>query len=147
MGGGVETSLAWLGVSNGWSAKMEYLYVDLGTVANAFAITANGVPLVAAAHNYASYDTIHDHIIRVGLNYRSPARWWRSIEFGSLTLQKALATSRGFFIMQDAAVQIAAGSPRSLPLKSGLRFSLNVRRTRAGPGRQQAITPAPRSRV
>ena len=70
MGGGVETSLAWLGASDRWSAKMEYLYVDLGTVANAFVTPANGTPLVAAVHNYTSYDTIHDHIIRVGLNYR-----------------------------------------------------------------------------
>ena len=70
VGGGVETSLAWLGVSNRWSAKMEYLYVDLGTIANAFAIPAVGAPPIAAAHNYTSYDTIHDHIIRVGLNYR-----------------------------------------------------------------------------
>ena len=70
VGGGVETSLAWLGASDRWSAKMEYLYVDLGTVANAFVTPANGIPLVAAVHNYTSYDTIHDHIIRVGLNYR-----------------------------------------------------------------------------
>jgi hypothetical protein len=32
LGGGVETSLAWLGMSNRWSTKFEYLYVDLGSV-------------------------------------------------------------------------------------------------------------------
>jgi outer membrane immunogenic protein len=69
VGGGVETSLAWMGVpGNNWSFKLEYLYVDLGTVTNSFT-----VPLVATLTNsyaFTSSSHIRDHIIRVGLNYR-----------------------------------------------------------------------------
>jgi outer membrane immunogenic protein len=66
VGGGVETSLAWFGMSNGWSGKIEYLYVDLGSINNSFAI-----PLATGAgvYSYSSSSDINDHIIRVGLNY------------------------------------------------------------------------------
>jgi outer membrane immunogenic protein len=70
VGGGVETQLTWLGASNHWSAKMEYLYVDLGSIANTFNVpttVGNGV------HSYTSTSNIRDHIIRVGLNYRFDA--------------------------------------------------------------------------
>jgi outer membrane immunogenic protein len=65
IGGGVETCLGW-GVGNHWSAKLEYLYVNLGTVNNAFttAVTAAGT-----FSPYTSSNKIEDHIIRVGLNY------------------------------------------------------------------------------
>lgn len=68
IGGGVETSLSWLGMSNNWSTKLEYLYVDLGSVNNNFTIPG----AVGAGTNYvvSSSSSIHDHIIRVGLNYR-----------------------------------------------------------------------------
>jgi outer membrane immunogenic protein len=69
IGGGVETSLAWFGAStNNWSAKLEYLYVDLGTVNNSFTVPLTTTP--AAAYTFASSSHIHDHIIRVGVNYR-----------------------------------------------------------------------------
>ena len=68
LGGGVETSLAWLGTSNRWSAKLEYLYVDLGTVNNTFTVPVTAVP--GAAYTYNSSSHIQDHIVRVGLNYR-----------------------------------------------------------------------------
>ena len=69
IGGGVETSLAWFGAStNNWSAKLEYLYVDLGTVNNSFTVPLTTTP--AAFYTFASSSHIHDHIIRVGLNYR-----------------------------------------------------------------------------
>jgi outer membrane immunogenic protein len=66
VGGGVETSLAWFGMSNRWSGKIEYLYVDLGSINNSFAI-----PLTTGAgvYSYSSSSDINDHIIRVGLNY------------------------------------------------------------------------------
>jgi outer membrane immunogenic protein len=69
VGGGVETQLAWLGVSNRWSAKMEYLYVDLGSISNTFnvPVAPAGTP---AVHSYTSTSNIRDHVIRVGLNYR-----------------------------------------------------------------------------
>ena len=66
VGGGVETSLAFLGANN-WSAKMEYLYVDLGNRTDSFI-----VPVTAgtAAYTISSSTAIRDHIVRLGLNYR-----------------------------------------------------------------------------
>ena len=67
-GGGVETSLAWLGMSNHWSTELEYLYVDLGSVTNSF--TVPGVAVLGTNYTVSSSSSIHDHIIRVGVNYR-----------------------------------------------------------------------------
>jgi outer membrane immunogenic protein len=63
IGGGVETAL-W---HSGWSAKLEYLYVDLGTITNAYATPATnflGTGIVASSSR------VQDHIFRIGLNYR-----------------------------------------------------------------------------
>jgi len=68
VGTGVETSLAWFGASNRWSAKLEYLYVDLGSVSNSFTVPNTGVP--GSSYTISSSSDIHDHIIRAGLNYR-----------------------------------------------------------------------------
>jgi outer membrane immunogenic protein len=67
IGGGVETSLAWLGLSDHWSGKLEYLYVDLGSITNSFTIPVVGA---AGAHTYTSTSNLSDNIVRVGLNYR-----------------------------------------------------------------------------
>jgi outer membrane immunogenic protein len=56
VGGGVEGV-----ISGNWTAKLEYLYMDFGTVNNT--VTGLGVPLV----NTSSHIT--DNILRVGLNY------------------------------------------------------------------------------
>ena len=55
-------------VSGNWTAKIEYLYVDLGTVSGSFV-----TPLVApggafVTSRYSSHIT--DNILRVGLNYK-----------------------------------------------------------------------------
>jgi outer membrane immunogenic protein len=55
-GGGAETALA-----GGWSAKFEYLFVNLGSITDSFGL---GGFLDVANSN------IHDQIIRLGLNYR-----------------------------------------------------------------------------
>jgi outer membrane immunogenic protein len=68
VGGGVETSLAWFGLSNRWSGKVEYLYVDLGSISNGFAAPVVG-SATGAVHAFSSSSDINDHIIRVGLNY------------------------------------------------------------------------------
>jgi outer membrane immunogenic protein len=69
IGGGVETSLAWFGLpGNNWSAKLEYLYVDLGTVTNSFTVPLTAAP--AALYTFTGSSHIRDHIIRVGVNYR-----------------------------------------------------------------------------
>ena len=69
VGAGVETKLG-----GGWSAKLEYLYVDLGTVTDTLPIAIN--PAFGPAFNTggaASARTsshVTDNIIRVGVNYR-----------------------------------------------------------------------------
>ena len=69
VGAGVETRLG-----GGWSAKAEYLYVDLGDVTESFAIPIN--PAFGPGFNNggaASVTTtshVTDHIVRVGLNYK-----------------------------------------------------------------------------
>jgi outer membrane immunogenic protein len=63
VGGGFE------GVLGGnWSGKIEYIYVDLGTVSGAFStpiVTTSGALLVS---RFSSHIT--DNILRVGLNYK-----------------------------------------------------------------------------
>ena len=62
IGGGVE------GVLGGnWTGRIEYLYVDLGTVSGSFntaLMTPAGNPLTAS---FSSHVT--DHIVRVGVSY------------------------------------------------------------------------------
>jgi outer membrane immunogenic protein len=71
IGGGVEQRL-W---GSNWSAKLEYLYVDLGSVTDTFGVALNplyfGVALAAAsAMSVTSSYRVTDHIVRVGLNYK-----------------------------------------------------------------------------
>jgi outer membrane immunogenic protein len=55
-------------VSGNWTAKIEYLYIDLGTVSGSFA-----TPLIAPSGAFltSSYSShITDNVVRVGLNYK-----------------------------------------------------------------------------
>jgi outer membrane immunogenic protein len=66
-GGGIEAAFA-----GNWTAKAEYLYLDLGTIQSIF---RDGTGLTI---NNTS--TVRDHIFRAGVNYRfagEPARWWQ----------------------------------------------------------------------
>ena len=64
VGGGIESMFA-----NNWSAKIEYLYMDLGSVSNSVVLpTAGGFPLGA---NVTSRVT--DSIIRGGISYHFSA--------------------------------------------------------------------------
>jgi outer membrane immunogenic protein len=60
IGGGVETQLA-----GNWTAKMEYLYINLDNVADSFIHTT--VPFVTS---YTDTSAIRNHVVRVGLNYK-----------------------------------------------------------------------------
>jgi outer membrane immunogenic protein len=64
VGAGVETQI-W----GGWSAKAEYLYVDLGSVTNSFTSALDPGQVVPTQTTTSSF-SIHDHLVRVGLNYR-----------------------------------------------------------------------------
>jgi outer membrane immunogenic protein len=56
-GGGTEFA-----ISGSWTAKLEYLYIDFGTVTNTF--TGTGFPAITAKSH------VTDNILRAGLNYR-----------------------------------------------------------------------------
>jgi outer membrane immunogenic protein len=62
VGAGVEKMLG-----GNWSAKLEYLYMDLGTVSNSFATTIPALGGGLIGLNTSS--KITDNILRVGLNY------------------------------------------------------------------------------
>ncbi|WP_201281621.1 outer membrane protein [Methylosinus sp. Ce-a6] len=61
-GGGVE----WLFLPK-WSAKVEYLYYDLGTVSTSSVISFTGIPVPVAAT--ASTTRFNGHVVRAGVNY------------------------------------------------------------------------------
>ena len=61
VGAGVETRL-W----GGWSAKLEYLYVNLGSTDRAFTTTN----VFGDSATLASNHSLNDHMVRFGLNYR-----------------------------------------------------------------------------
>jgi outer membrane immunogenic protein len=69
VGAGVETRLG-----GGWSAKLEYLFVDLGTLAQTYGIAIN--PAFGAAFTAGGVASvtsslhITDNIVRAGLNYK-----------------------------------------------------------------------------
>jgi outer membrane immunogenic protein len=60
LGAGVEGV-----ISGNWTARLEYLYVDLGTVSGSFATTIGTTNLVS---NFSSRVT--DNILRAGINYK-----------------------------------------------------------------------------
>jgi outer membrane immunogenic protein len=55
-------------VSGNWTAKLEYLYIDLGNVSGSFVTPVVGRSGGFLTANYSSHIT--DNILRVGLNYR-----------------------------------------------------------------------------
>ena len=58
LGGGIEGAFG-----GGWSAKVEYLYIDLGKLEQTVALPLAGV---TATFN----SRVTDNIVRVGLNYK-----------------------------------------------------------------------------
>ena len=60
-GAGVEGALG-----NGWSAKLEYLYIDLGKTEQTANAALLAVPVIAANQTFRTTD----NILRVGLNYK-----------------------------------------------------------------------------
>jgi len=65
VGGGIETKFDPFGLfGHNWSAKTEYLYVDLGKITDAYTLTPPGVTI---SHSFTS--RVEEHIFRTGLNY------------------------------------------------------------------------------
>lgn len=64
VGAGIETAL-----SGGWSAKLEYLYMDFGSISHSIPD-----PFLGASNpNVFSFD-VREQLVRLGLNYRFNAR-------------------------------------------------------------------------
>jgi outer membrane immunogenic protein len=59
-GGGIETH-----ISGNWTAKLEYLHIDLGSTTNMFAFQFGGVPFA-----FSTTSSLRDDIVRAGLNYK-----------------------------------------------------------------------------
>ena len=55
-------------ISGNWTAKLEYLYIDLGNVSGSFVTPVVAPSGAFVATNYSSHIT--DNILRVGVNYR-----------------------------------------------------------------------------
>jgi outer membrane immunogenic protein len=62
VGAGIEGA-----IGGNWTAKLEYLYVDLGTVSGSF-LTIPAFRGGFGSSNYSSHIT--DHVLRVGVNYK-----------------------------------------------------------------------------
>jgi outer membrane immunogenic protein len=65
IGAGVETRL-W----GGLTAKLEYLYVDLGTYSDSFVIPGNAATVPGSTLSTTTLSRFTDHIVRAGLNYK-----------------------------------------------------------------------------
>jgi outer membrane immunogenic protein len=61
-GGGLENRLF-----GNWTAKIEYLYIDLGSFSGTY---FNPSPPSAFTTTHAIGSSTHDHVVRVGLNYK-----------------------------------------------------------------------------
>ena len=62
VGGGIEGA-----IGGNWTAKLEYLYVDLGRVSGSFATAIPASGGATLASNYSSHVT--DNVLRFGVNY------------------------------------------------------------------------------
>jgi len=59
VGGGIEAAL-W----GNWTAKAEYLYMNLGSISTSVDVSTPGAPGTLATNS-----TVRDHIVRIGANY------------------------------------------------------------------------------
>ena len=62
VGGGIEGA-----IGGNWTAKLEYLFVDLGRTSGSFATTIPASGGGTLASNYSSHVT--DNVLRFGVNY------------------------------------------------------------------------------
>jgi outer membrane immunogenic protein len=65
-GGGIETKLS--GAWSAWTAKLEYLYVDLGNVSDVLPLTYVTSPFPGATRTVHS--EVRENIVRFGMNYQ-----------------------------------------------------------------------------
>lgn len=65
IGGGIETQLA-----GNWSGKVEYLYMDLGSVSGRTRLTGDLITPPAGGGFFEFSNAVRNHVVRVGLNYK-----------------------------------------------------------------------------
>ena len=63
VGAGIEGA-----IGGNWTAKLEYLYIDLGKANGSFLTTIGGLGGGVLSSNYSSH--VIDNVLRVGINYR-----------------------------------------------------------------------------
>jgi outer membrane immunogenic protein len=64
-GVGVEAALG-----GNWSAKLEYLYMSLGSVTDQFTLNQSAASGAGGPETFTARSDIRDHIVRAGLNYK-----------------------------------------------------------------------------
>ena len=92
IGAGVETALA-----GNWTAKLEYLYMDLGHTTDTFTVILPGFLGPPFPFATTTSSQIRDNIIRAGLNYR----------FGPSNTDPAAASGGGYYKAPPQAVAAA----------------------------------------
>jgi outer membrane immunogenic protein len=92
IGAGVETALA-----GNWTAKLEYLYMDLGHTTDTFTVILPGFLGPPFPFTTTTSSQIRDNIIRAGLNYR----------FGPSNIDPAAASGGGYYKAPPLAVAAA----------------------------------------
>lgn len=114
VGAGIEAH-----VTGSWTAKMEYLYLDLGTVSDVFAYAA-----APGLGTQTERSHIHDHVARLGLNYRwaDPARAAIRPATGIYKVRPAAAgpSWSGFYLGANVGYGVARDPGRSILTQPGL---------------------------
>lgn len=95
-----------------WSAKLEYLYVDLGHVTDSFttpvSVAVNG-PFVLSQTNVTEYP-VHEQIVRVGLNYNFGGGGGATNAFAYVPPPPAAINWSGFYVGVNAGGALARNS-------------------------------------
>src|SRR5262249_11270775 len=105
-GAGVETALA-----GSWTAKLEYLFVEIPNRTDSFLVPTNGA---TATETVTS--GVHDHVVRLAVNYRFagergapadrggvvPARTWTGFHVGA---------NAGYGVGQDRGNELLSAIP------------------------------------
>src|SRR5262249_46474172 len=121
VGGGVEAPLA-----GNWSAKAKYLYVDLGHVPDSFSRALGAALVPATTQATTSSYSIHDHIVRFGLNYRFgepfPSYAPSSPMFTKAPVQVASRSWTGFYLGVNGGASIGRNHTTDTTVVPGLAF-------------------------
>jgi opacity protein-like surface antigen len=111
-------------ISGNWTAKLEYLYIDLGNISGSFV-----TPVIAPSGNFvtASYNShITDNVLRVGVNYRWAVRRSRSSDPEIHLVAKSPGNPGGFLFCVYGLSSMEAVAPAGVTPP----FAASARRSR-----------------